>query len=179
MRFPPATRLFTVPTVLFRTLYVLFFVSHDRRRIEHINVTAHPTAAWVWRQLIEATPWSSQPRFLIRDRDRSYGGDFIERARAIGIETVLTPVRAPQANGIAERLVGTLRRECTNHIVPLGERHLRRVLLEYVEYYNATRPHQTLAQETPEGPREAHASGPVRARPVLGGLHHRYERVAA
>jgi transposase InsO family protein len=158
---------------------VLFFVSHDRRRIEHINVTAHPTAAWVWRQLIEATPWSEAPSFLIRDRDRAYGGDFIERARAIGVETVLTPVRAPQANGIAERLVGTLRRECTDHIVPLGERHLRRVLLEYVDYYNATRPHQTLAQETPEGPRAGRASGPVRAVPVLGGLRHRYERAAA
>ncbi len=174
-----AADFFTVPTVLFRTLYVLFFVSHDRRRIEHINVTAHPTAPWVWRQVIEATPWGGRPRFLIRDRDRSYGGDFIAKARRIGIETVLTPIRAPQANGIAERLVGTLRRDCTDHIIPLGERHLRRVLLEYVAYYNATRPHQTLRQEPPEGPREVRVSGPVRGEAVLGGLHHRYERAAA
>ena len=174
-----AADFFTVPTVLFQTLYVLFFISHDRRRIEHINVTAHPNAAWVWRQVIEATPWGRGPRFLIRDRDRSYGGDFIARASAIGIETVLTPIRAPQANGIAERLIGTLRRDCTNHIIPLSERHLRSVLLEYVAYYNATRPHQTLGQETPEGPREVRLAGMVRGEEVLGGIHHRYERVAA
>ena len=174
-----AADFFTVPTVLFQTLYVLFFVSHDRRRIEHINVTAHPTAAWVWRQVIEATPWRTRPRFLIRDRDRSYGGDFIAKASAIGVETVLTPIRAPQANGIAERLIGTLRRDCTDHIIPLSERHLRRVLLEYVAYYNGTRPHQTLGQQTPEGPREVRLAGMVRGEEVLGGLHHRYERVAA
>ena len=174
-----AADFFTVATVLFQTLYVLFFISHDRRRIEHINVTAHPNAACVWRQVIEATPWGRGPRFLIRDRDRSYGGDFIAKARAIGIETVLTPIRAPQANGIAERLIGTLRRDCTNHIIPLSERHLRRVLLEYVAYYNATRPHQTLGQETPEGPREVRLAGMVRGEEVLGGIHHRYERVAA
>ena len=174
-----AADFFTVPTALFQTLYVLFFVSHDRRRIEHINVTAHPTAAWVWRQVIEATPWSMRPRFLIRDRDRSYGGDFIGKAKCIGIETVLTPIRAPQANGIAERLVGTLRRHCTDHFIPLGERHLRRVLLEYASYYNATRPHLALGQEPPEGPREVRAFGEVRSEAVLGGLHHRYERVAA
>ena len=92
---------------------------------------------------------------------------------------MLTPIRAPQANGIAERLVGTLRRDCTDHIIPLGERHLRRVLLEYVAYYNATRPHQTLRQEPQEGPREVRVSGPVRGEAVLGGLHHRYERAAA
>ena len=142
-------------------------------------MTAHPNAAWVWRQVIEATPWGRRPRFLIRDRDRAYGGDFIAKASGIGIETVLTPIRAPQANGIAKRLVGTLRRDCTDHIIPLGERHLRRVLLEYTAYYNATRSHQTLDQETPEGPREARAFGPVRSEAVLGGLHHRYERVAA
>jgi len=101
---------FTVPTISFATVYVFFVVSHARRRIEHIHVTKHPTAAWVWHQLIEATPWGTQPRFLIRDRDRSYGGDFISKARAIGIETVRTPIRAPKANAIAERLVGTLRR---------------------------------------------------------------------
>jgi len=104
-----ASDFFTVPTISFATLYVFFFVSHARRRIEHIHVTKHPTAAWVWRQLIEATPWGHRPPYLLRDRDRAYGGDFIARARAIGIETVLTPIRAPKANAIAERLVGTLR----------------------------------------------------------------------
>ena len=104
-----AADFFTVPTLFFQTLYVFVVVSHGRRRIEHLNVTAHPTAAWVWRQMIEATPWGRSPRFLVRDRDRSYGSDFIARARRIGIETVLTPIRTPQANGVAERLIGTLR----------------------------------------------------------------------
>ena len=130
---------FTVPTVSFTTLYVLFLVSHARRRIEHIHLTKHPTAEWVWRQLVEATPWGHGPRFLIRDRDRSYGGGFIARAQAIGIKPVLTPVCAPKANAIAERLVGTLRRECTNHIIPLNERHLRRV----VGWRNLRRPSRT------------------------------------
>ena len=154
-------------------------VSHARRRIEHVNVTAHPNADWVWRQLIEATAWNRRPRYLIRDRDRSYGADFIARARSIGIETVLTPIHAPQANGIAERVVRTLRQECLNHVIPLSERHLRRVVLEYVDYYNSTRPHRTLGLETPEGPRTVQSEGTVTATPVLGGLHHRYERLAA
>ena len=115
-----AADFFTVPTLTLRTLYVFFVVSHDYRRIEHFHVTKHPSGEWVWRQLIEATPWNRSPRFLIRDRDRAYGGDFIARAKRIGIETVLTPVHAPQANAIAERLVGTLRRECVDHIIPLG-----------------------------------------------------------
>ncbi len=174
-----AADFFTVPTLSLSTLYVFFLISHGRRRIEHINVTKHPNAQWVWRQLIEATPWGTSPRFLIRDRDRSYGGDFVARARAIGIRTVLTPVRAPKANAIAERVVGTLRRECVDHIIPLSERHLRSVLIEYVEYYNATRPHRTLELETPEGPRQVQRHGRVVAHPVLGGVHHRYERRAA
>ena len=174
-----ATDFFTVPTITLGTLYVLFFVSHGRRRIEHVNVTGHPTAEWVWRQVLEATPWDGKPRFLIRDRDRSYGGDFIARAKRIGIRTVLTPVHAPKANAIAERVVGTLRRECVDHIIPLNERHLRRVLLEYVAYYNATRPHRTLELETPEGPRSVLRHGQVVSIPVLAGIHHRYEREAA
>jgi transposase InsO family protein len=105
-----AADLLTVQTLTFRTLYVLVMISHARRKLVHLNVTATPTAAWVWRQLIEATPWGGQPRYLLRDRDAVYGADFARRARRIGIETVLTPVRAPRANAIAERLVGTLRR---------------------------------------------------------------------
>ncbi len=115
----------------------------------------------------------------MRDRDRSYGGAFIARARRIGIKTVLTPVCAPKANAIAERVVGTPRRECVDHIIPLSERHLRVVLVEYVEYYNATRPHRTLDLETPDGPRQVQRHGRVVAHPVLGGIHHRYEREAA
>ena len=174
-----AADFFTVPTVLFQTLYVFVVVSHDRRRIEHVNVTAHPTAAWLWQQVIEATPWGRKPRILIRDRDRCYGGDFIARALRIGIETVLTPIHTPQANGVVERLIGTLRRECTDHIIPLSERHLCLVLEEYVAYYNDMRPHRTLVLEPPEGARIPQRIGAVIASPVLGGLHHRYERRAA
>ena len=93
---------------------------HGRRRIRHWNVTEHPIAPWIWRQMIEATAWGQQPGFLIRDRDRSYGGDFIARARRIGIETILTPVRAPNANAIAERVIGTLRRECLDHVIAVN-----------------------------------------------------------
>jgi transposase InsO family protein len=175
-----AADFFTVPTVTFHTLYVFFFIAHERRRIVHLNVTAHPTAEWVWRQLIAATPWGEQPRYLIHDRDRCYGGAFIPRAARIGIRTLLTPVRAPKANAIAERLVGTLRRECLDHLIVINERHLRALLAEYVAHYNAARPHRALALDSPDGrPVVRLASGRIVARPVLGGLHHEYEWVAA
>ncbi len=112
-----AADLFTVQTLAFRTLSVLIVIDHDRRRIRHWNVTEHPNAPWIWQQMIEATAWGQQPWFLIRDRDCSYGGDFIARARRIGIETILTPVHAPNANAIAERVIGTLRRECLDHVI--------------------------------------------------------------
>ena len=168
-------------TLWFRTLYVFFFVAHDRRTVMHVNVTAHPTAEWVWRQLIGATPWATGPRFLIRDRDRSYGGDLIARARRVGISTVLTPIATPQANAIAERLVGTLRRECLDHIIVVNERYLRHVLCDFVRHYNEARPHQALELEVPEQqPRVSPAtSGRIVNRPVLAGLTHEYEREAA
>jgi len=167
----------TVQTLTFRTLYVLVFVAHDRREIVHINVTSSPTAAWVWRQLIAATPWGQTPRYLLRDRDAVYGRDFVERARRLGISTLLTPIRAPRANAVAERLVGTLRRECLDHLIVVNERHLRSVLTVFAAYYNRQRPHRTLGLETPHTTtRPRH--GPIRASPVLGGLHHVYERVA-
>ena len=177
-----AADFFTVPTATFHTLYVFFFIAHHRRRIVHLNVTAHPTAEWVWRQLIAATPWGEQPRYLIRDRDRSYSAAFIPRAARIGIQTILTPVQAPKANAIAERLVGTLRRECLDHMIVVNEQHLRGVLREYAAHYNRGRPHRSLGLETPTGP-PARAGPPetgrIVARPVLGGLHHEYEWVAA
>jgi putative transposase len=143
----------------------------------HLNVTAHPTAAWAWRQLIEATPCGRQPRYLLRDRDAVYGGDFVPRARRLGLETLLSPVRAPRANAIAERVIGTLRRECLDHLIVLNERHLRSVLREFVAYYNADRPHRRLGLEPPQ-PVAQPGTGPVRSRPILGGLHHVYERAA-
>ena len=145
-----AVDLFAVQTVTLRTVYAIVFIAHDRRRIVHVNVTRNPTAAWVWRQLIEATPWGFQPRHLIRDRDRCYGTDVIDKAARIGIHSVLTPVRAPNANAVCERLIGTLRRECLDHMIVLDERHLLRVLREYVEHYNAMRPHRSLALDSPQ-----------------------------
>ena len=115
------------------------------------NVTQHPTALWVWRQLINTTPWNGRPRFLIRDRDRSYDGDFVARAKRIGIRTVLPPIATPQANAVAGRVVGTLRRECFDHIIVVNERHLRRVLREFVRHYNGARPHQAI--DRPAGSR--------------------------
>jgi transposase InsO family protein len=175
-----AADLLVVHTLTFKTLYVLLFIAHGRRELVHLAVTAHPTAAWVWRQLVEATPWGRRPKHLIRDRDAVYGQDFRERAKALGIETVLTPIRAPRANAVAERVIGTLRRECLDQVVPVNAAHLRAILTEYSAYYNRDRPHRTLSLDTPQ-PQNRAGVGPirsVRSRPVLGGLHHAYERVA-
>jgi transposase InsO family protein len=140
-------------------------------------VTAHPTAAWVWRQMIEATPWGQQPSYLIHDRDRVYGADFATRLARLGIQSVRTPVQAPRANAIGERVARTLRRECLDHVLPLCEQHLRAVLTEFVTYYNQDRPHRSLGLETPAVRRRL-VDGEVVSRPVLGGLHHVYERAA-
>ena len=168
-------------TLTLQTLYVVVFISHGRRRIEHVNVTRHPTASWLWRQLIETTPWGSQPRYMIRDRDRSYGKEWIPRASGLGIRTILTPVRAPNANAVAERVIGTIRRECLDHLIILNERHLRRVLGVYVEHYNRRRPHRTLALDSPDGREpcpKPHASAQVRRNKVLGGLLNEYDWAA-
>jgi putative transposase len=178
-----AADLFTVPTVTFRTLSVVFFITHDRRELVHFRITAYPTAAWVWRQLIEAIAWSRQPKYLLRDRDAVSGRDFPTRAQELGIRTLLAPFRAPRANAVAERVIRTLRQECLDHVLVLGERHLQAVLQEYVAYYNTQRPHRSLALEPPlrRGPVPSDPTAPpgrVVARPVLGGLHHVYQRAA-
>jgi len=175
-----AADLFTVQTITFKTLYVVLFITHGRRELIHRAVTAHPTAAWVWRQLVEATAWGRRPKHLIRARDRVYGGDFPARAKALGSDTVLTPVRASRANAIAERVIGTLRRACLDHVIPLNDHHLHTILAEVVSYDNRDRPHQTLRLEAPQSPSRPRA-GPLRsvhARPVLGGLHHVYDYAA-
>ena len=164
-------------TLTFKTLYVLVFIAHGRRELVHVNVTANPTAAWVWRQLIQATPWGNKPRHLLRDRDAVYGRDFRERARRPAIDAIATPIASPRANAIIERFIGTLRRECLDHLIILDEQHLRSVLAEFVGYYNLERPHRTLRLETPV-PLLRSVEGSVRSRPVLGGLHHVYKRVA-
>jgi len=166
-----------VQTVTFQTLDVLVFIAHSRRELVHVHVTANPTAAWVWRQLSEATPWGHKPRHLLRDRAAVYGRDFRARAERIGIDAIATPIRAPMANAVAERVIGTLRRQCLDHVIVLNEQHLSSVLAEFVRSYNTERPHRTLHLETPE-PRVRPAIGPVHSRPVLNGLHHIYERAA-
>jgi transposase InsO family protein len=168
-----------VQTLTFKPLYALLFIAHGRRELVHLNVTAHPTAAWVWRQVVEETAWGKRPKHLLRDRDAVYGRDFQARAKALDIDTVLTPARSPRANAIAERVIGTLRRDCLDHVIQLDERHLRAVLAEYVDYYNMERPHRTLCLETPRpAARSPAGTGAVTARPVLGGLHHAYEWAA-
>jgi transposase InsO family protein len=170
-----AAELCAVQTLTCKTLYVLLFIAHGRRELVHLAVTAHPTAAWVWHQLVEATPWGRRPTHLIRDRDAVDGQDFRERAKARGIATVLTPVRAPRANAVAERVIGSLRRDCLDHVIPVDERHLRTILAEYVDYYNRDRPHRTLRLETPLLTTRS-PTGAIHALPVLGGLHHVYQR---
>src|SRR5205807_6148600 len=172
-----AADLLTVQTLTFKTLYVLVFIAHGRRELVHVNVTANPTAAWVWRQVIEATPWGRKPRHLLRDRDAVYGRDFRARAEQIGMDAIATPVASPRANAVVERVIGTLRRECLDHLIILDEQHLRSVLTEFVRYYNQDRTHGTLRLQTPElTPRPT--TGPIPSRPVLNGLHPAYDRAA-
>jgi transposase InsO family protein len=160
-----------VQTLAFRTLHVLVLLAHGRRELVHVNGTAHPTAAWVWRRLVEVTPWGRRPRPLVRDRDAVCGGDCAPRAKELGSETGLTPVWAPRANAIAERVVRTLRNECLDHVIALNGAHLRAVLTELVAYSNAERPHRSLLLEPPRQ-RARPTNGPIRAQPVLGDLHH-------
>jgi len=172
-----AADLFVVQTIGMQTLYVFFFISHRRRELVHCNVAANPTAAWVWRQAIEAIGFGRQPQHLIHDRDNVYGVDFGTKLAAIGIADIRTPYRAPLANSVAERVVRTFRQECLDHIVVLNERHLVALLTKFVHYYNHDRPHRTLELETPV-PSPPMLCGAVVSRPILGGRHHAYARAA-
>jgi transposase InsO family protein len=171
-----AMDLFVVPTVSFRLLYVLLIMGHGRRQILWLGVTAHPTAEWIANQLTEACGWERAPEHLIRDRDACYGNVFIRRLRSLGIRDHPTSPRSPWQNGYAERLIGSIRRECLDHVVVIGERHLRHVLACYLEYYNAARTHLSLDKDTPIG-RVVQSVGRITCRPVLGGLHHQYARI--
>src|SRR5919106_1979592 len=168
-----AMDLFVVPTISFRFLYGLLILRHDRRRLLWLGATTHPTAEWIARQLSEACGWDEAPRYLVRDRDRSYGEVFVRRVRAPGIRDRPTSPRSPWQNGCAERLIGSIRRECTDHVIVFGERHLRHLLRSYLDYYNETRTHLALDKDTPIS-RAIEAVGRVFGCPVLGGLHHRY-----
>jgi len=168
--------LFVVPTIGFDLLYAFIIVRLDRRELVWINVTAHPTAEWVARQIAEAFPWNEAPRYMIRDRDRIYGAVVTRRLRAMGIRDKPIAPASPWQNGFAERLIGSIRRECLDHVIVLGEAHLRRILNSYARYYNGVRTHRSLNKDAPVS-RPVQRTGSIKSFPILGGLHHRYARV--
>jgi len=171
---------FTVPTATFRVMYVFIVLSHERRRVIHFNITDSPSAAWTGQQIIEAFPWDTAPRYLLRDRDRKYGHEFVSRVRSMGIEEVKTAPRSPWQNCYVERLIGSIRRDCLDHVIVINVQHIRRILEEYFLYYHRSRTHLSLEKDCPE-PRavEPPKMGKVIALPQVGGLHHRYTRRAA
>src|ERR1700756_2361110 len=170
-----AMDLFVVPTIGFDLLYALIIVRLDRRGLVWINVTTNPTAEWIARQLTEAFPWDEAPHYLIRDRDQIYGAIVTRRLRAMGIREKPTAPASPWQNGFAERLIGSIRRECVDHCIVLGEAHLRRILRSYARYYNATRTHLALDKDAPAS-RPFQRTGVVRSLAILGGLNHHYAR---
>jgi transposase InsO family protein len=170
---------FVVPTVTFRLLYVLVILSHKRRRVVHVNVSATPNAAWVGRQLRQAFPFETAPRYLIHDRDGIYGSEVSRCLTSLNIEEVRTAPRAPWQNPYVERMIGSIRRELLDHVIVWNERHLRRLLSSYLAYYHQARPHMGLGHNAPE-PRavEPPERGRVVSEPMVGGLYHRYRRSA-
>src|SRR5438552_4910459 len=172
-----AMDLFVVPTIGFDLLYVFVIIRLARRDLVWINITTHPTADWIARQITEAFPWNEAPHYLIRDRDQVYGAAATRRLRAMGIRDKPIAPGSPWQNGFAERLIGSIRRECVDHIVVLGEKHLRRVLKSYARYYNETRTHRSL--DNKDGPlsRPLQRTGSIMSHALLGGLHHHYVRV--
>jgi len=171
---------FTVPTVGFKVLFVLIVLAHHRRKVVHFHVTEHPTSQWTAQKLVEAFPWDTAPKYLLRDRDAVYGAWFQRRVRSLGMEQVLTAPRSPWQNPYVERVVGSIRRECRDHVIVFSEGHLRRLLTSYFRYYHCWRTHLALAMDCPE-PRPVlpPERGAVIAFPEVGGLHHHYERRAA
>ena len=171
---------FVVPTVFFRVLFVFVIISHDRRRVVHSAVTDHPTSEWTAHQLLEAFPWDEAPRFLLRDRDRIYGEKFTDAARGLGINEILTAPQSPWQNAYVERLIGSIRRECTDHVIVFNQAGLRRILKSYFDYYERSRTHLSLNKDAPiHRPIQPLGTGTIMEIPQVGGLHHRYERVAA
>ena len=175
-----STDFFVVPTVTFRVLFVFIVLVRPRRRVIHFNVTAHPSSEWTARQIAEAFPWDSAPRYLLHDRDSIYGGPFRLRVRGMGVREVLTAPRSPWQNPYAERVIGSIRGECLDHIVVFNESSLRRTLKSYFSYYHRARTHLSLGKDAPQTrPIQPPELGPVGERSEVGGLHHRYERRAA
>jgi len=171
---------FTVPTARLRVLFVLVVLAHHRRRVVHFNVTEHPTARWTAQQIVDAFPDDSAPSYLLRDRDQVFGEQFRHRVKGMGIEEVLTAPHSPWQNPFAERLIGSIRRECLNHVLVLDERHLRRILARYFSYYHRARTHLALDKDAPDvRPVELPEAGRIVEILEVGGLHHRYVRRAA
>ncbi len=170
-----AIDMLSVPTLAFEMLYVLVVLGHGRRNILHIEVTDHPTAPWLAQQITEAFPWDSAPTYLLRDNDGAYGLVLRRRIRAMGIRDCPVAPHSPWQNGYVERVIGSIRRECLDHMIVFNAAHLRRLLKAYVEYYNNDRTHLGLDKDTPH-PRAIETTGAIISRPILGGLHHRYSR---
>jgi len=171
---------FRVPTIRFQVLYVFVVLAHERRRILHFGVTACPTAEWTAQQLREAFPWETAPRYLLRDRDQIFGADFVKQVKAMGIKQVLGAPRSPWQRAYVERVIGTLRRECLDHVIVFHEADLSRHLRRFADYYHRSRTHLSLEKDTPESrPVQGREAGRIVAIPEVGGLHHRYERRAA
>ena len=168
--------LLTIPTIDFERLYALVILKHLRREIVRISVTGHPTSEWLARQLTEAFPWDTAPSILIRDNDKAFGQVFQRRAHAMGIRDHPIAPKSPWQNGYVERVIGSIRRECLDHVIVFGEAHLQRVLDVYKDYYNVTRTHLSLDKNAPF-PRPVMGVGSIRPRPILGGLHHQYVRI--
>jgi putative transposase len=173
-----AADFFTVPTVRMRVLFVFLVLGHGRRKVLHFAVTEHPTAEWAGQQVVEAFANRDALRYLVRDRDASYGDEFRNRIRSLGMKEVITAARSPWQNAFVERVIGSIRRECLDHAVVLNHRHLTRLLRKYFDYYHRCRTHLSLDKDAPE-PRAVVNQGTIIAIPQVGGLHHRYERVAA
>jgi transposase InsO family protein len=169
---------FTIPNITFRVLYCFFIMGHDRRRILHFNVTKSPTAMWIVQQLREAFPFESAPRFLIFDRDAKYGAEIPATVRSMRIRCVRTSFQSSWQNGIAERWIESCKRDLLDHIIAVKERHLKRLLSEYVSYYHEDRTHLGLGKETPRRRIHSVATGRIISHGRLGGLHHRYDRAA-
>ncbi len=172
---------FTVPTLTFGVLYCFFVIAHDRRRILHFNVTKHPTSTWVIQQLREAFPYDSAPSYLIIDRGTQFNGEVIDTVKSFGIQPKRTSFRSPWQNGVAERWVGNCRRDLLDHVIVLNERHLKRLMTNYIGYYHDDRTHLGLAKETPAGrqaEKTTRADCNLLSMPRLGGLHHRYDLAA-
>jgi transposase InsO family protein len=168
--------LFVVRTISFKLLYGLVILRHARRRLVRIAVTTNPTAEWIANQVTEAFPWDEAPRHLLRDRDGAFGPAYIRRIHAMGIRDHPVVARSPWQNGYVERLIGSTRRECLDHLVVFGEAHLRRILKTYASYYNEVRTHLSLEKDAPTS-RRPRRFGDIAAMPILGGLHHQYLRI--